>query len=141
MQNGNARGNFISSSYIHKNYPQDLLGVYKMLSVREGPSFAKEVINRMAKLNKFRPEEISSIVRICEWPQNSFDKLMEVFKCFEKYETEDVNKMANSKEIIRGEKLTLSNVLLNKLAKCNEIRVRGEAHVIGFFVKKFRLNL
>ena len=125
MQYGNARGNYISSSYIHKNHPQDLLSVYQLLSLKEGPSFATEVVSRMAKLNKFRPEEISSIAKICEWPKNSFDKVLEVFRSFEKYETVDVNKKANAKKIVRGDKLTLSNVLFNKLAKCNETRVRG----------------
>ena len=121
---GNARSNLISSKFVTKNYPQDLIPVFSCLAEKQGPEFASEVVERMAKLNKFRPEETVSVMKLCQWSKPSMSKLLQVLHSFENFETDDVQKMANSKKILRGEKLTLSNVLFNRLAKCSESSVR-----------------
>ena len=65
------RGNNISSSHCRENYPQELLPVFQSLCDKEGEKAALEVIERMSKLNKFRPEETNSALRICKWTKPS----------------------------------------------------------------------
>ena len=117
---GHSRANQISSKYISKVYPQNLIHIFAALLEKEGKESSREVIERMSKLNKFSTEIVSALKRICDWSKPCLDKLVEILKAFEVYQTLDAKKKGYMKKISLCEKLTISNVLLIKLSKSSE---------------------
>ena len=74
----------------------------------------------MAKLSRVGPDESTSVKKLCQWSPRAFTSLMEVIKLFEVYERLDVKASGNAGRIARGEKLTMTNSIYNKLAKCDQ---------------------
>ena len=84
---GNIRAHTISSSFKSKPHPQDMLHIYCTLLEKQGETYAIEVVDRMAKLCKFRIEEITAIKKLCKWSLDGLSKLNEVLRLFEFYQT------------------------------------------------------
>ena len=124
---GNARANQISNKFSRKTYPQDLLHTFEELSEKEGCASSLKVVTRMAKLSRVGPDETTSLKKLCEWSTGAFKSLMEVLRVFEVYETLDVKRCGNAGRISRREKLTMTNALFNKLAKCKDSFFEAES--------------
>ena len=89
-----------------------------------------KVVERMAKLSRVGPDESTSLRKLCQWSFAAFNRLMEVIKMFEVYETLDVKASRNSGRVTRCEKLTLTNFVFNKLAKCDEKYFESECEKV-----------
>ena len=117
---GNTRENLISDQCARKVFPQDLLHIFNCLKLKDSNVKSLKVVERMSKLCRIGPDEVTALGKICKWSTPAFEALMAVVIKFEKYETNDVKKTGHQQRLARGEKLTISNVLLRSLGKCSE---------------------
>ena len=84
---GNVRAHSISCSFKSKPHPQDLLHIYMSLLEKQGEIYSLEVVERMAKLCKFRIEEITALKKLCKWSPDGLSKLNDLIRLFEFYQT------------------------------------------------------
>ena len=88
---GNIRSNDIQRQFARDaTTPQDMLIVYQSLCEKDNPGNALKVVERMSRLSRIGPNEITAIRKICNWSQDSFSALMEVISKYELYLTMDV---------------------------------------------------
>ena len=90
IQYGNNRANLISSKFISKSKPQDLLHIFNILKDKDGESASLKIVERIGKLNKFGQEEISSLKKMCKWSKPTLVKFIEVLNMYEHYETQGI---------------------------------------------------
>ena len=64
---GNLRSNFIENDFTRKFKPQDLLSVFDSLSKKKSPEECLEAMERMGRLFRVGPNEMTAIRKLCKW--------------------------------------------------------------------------
>ena len=113
---GHIRPDAIESNFLKKFQPQQLLHIFSSLT-EEGNVNAFKAIDRMCKLCRVGPNEATSIRKLCKWSKDGFKELIKVLVFFENYESLDVKASGHQGRLFRGEKMPVSNKLINKLSK------------------------
>ena len=120
IQYGNLHENFISDQFARKMNPQDLLHYFHCLTMKDSTVKSLKVVERMSKLCRIGVDESTALRKLCKWKSPGFAALIQVLVKFEKYETKDLKRLGHQQRLARGEKLSMSNVLLKSLAMCSE---------------------
>ena len=93
--------------------------VFHELRKREGQGYCWDVLERMAKLSSVGSEEIQSLKRVSCWSKEELDEFMPVLGLYELYQTLDAKSAQSSSKLAKGIKLAMTNVLFNKLSRCD----------------------
>ena len=116
---GNLRATSTESQFVRKIHPQRLIHVYYKLA-SAGIVNARKVIDRMCKLFLIGPNEATSVSKLVKWSLDAVAVLSETFHAYESYLTLDVKPSGHQSRLSRGQKLPVTNILFNKLAKIDE---------------------
>ena len=119
----NLKGNDIMNRFARPVRPQDLIGTFYSLSqVSNDGVDAMKSIDRMLRLFRIGPNESTSVRKICSWSNEPLEAFMKVKNEFENFQTLDVDESKSKYhgKLIRGEKMTFTNALLNSIAKVDE---------------------
>ena len=121
IQYGNIRSNDIQNQFMRDSTaPQDMLTIYKTLREKETPESAIKVVERMSRLSRMGPNEITAIRKLCGWSHASFSALMNVISKFELYQTLDVKPKGHQRRLSEGLKLNMTDVMFKLLGKLDE---------------------
>jgi hypothetical protein len=118
---GNVRSNDIQNQFSKDTTaPQDMLRIYQSLCEKDSPSIALKCVERMARLSRIGPNEITAIRKLCNWSPESFAALMKVITQYELYQTMDVKPKGHQNRLAQGLKMNLTNVMFKMLGKVEE---------------------
>ena len=117
---GNIRANNISSQFVRKTDPQDLVRTFFSLSTKDGAESAGKVVERMAGLTHINPRDCFALKKLCAWNNAGISALMEVISWYEHYESCDTKPKGYLQSLAQGKKLAMPHNLFRQLGKVDE---------------------
>ena len=135
----NIRSNDISVKHKSTASNEDLIFIFSGLcKTNANKEESRDTVKRICNSRKTAVEDISALMRILDWPDQTLEKLTEVLECFQKYQTLDAGG-----KVKKGQVKCLKKTEFRQLGKCkpefflenSEKVVRNEMSLIDLVIK------
>ena len=115
----NIRSNDISSKFKSKASNEDLVFIYSgLMKTSQNRSEALDTIKRICHSRQTAPEDISSLIKITEWPEDKLEKMIMTLESFQKFLTLDATGYGAKAKLKKREAKTLTKAQFRQLGRC-----------------------
>jgi len=109
------QGNSSENSTLH-----NLIYVFVLLNkTYKDREKALTAMERMSRLKRIGPEDLTALRKIGTWPEASLEHLVDVLKKFERYQTNDATGRGNRKNLQKGLRMPLKKNIFKMISKCS----------------------